>query len=293
MILITGAAGKTGQAIIKTLIQRDKSVRAFVYRSEHIEQVRKLGAREVVAGDMRDAAAFQRAAQGVEKIYHVCSNMNPDEVAIGQIAIEAAQRAGVKRFVYHSVLHPQVEKMPHHWHKLRVEEMLFESGLSYTILQPAAYMQNILAGWTAIAEKGLYRVPYPVETRLSIVDLADVAEVAAAVLTEPGHTGAIYELAGPENPSQSEVAAILSNCLDRPVRAEQISRQAWREGAQSAGLGDYQIETLLKMFRYYEQYHFVGNSSVLGWLLKRPPTELKTFIMRMIKERLRDLGIKN
>ena len=62
-------------------------------------------------------------------------------------AIRAAQSAGVERFVYHSVLHPQVEIMAHHWQKMRVEEQLFESGLSFTILQPAAYMQNVLAGW--------------------------------------------------------------------------------------------------------------------------------------------------
>ncbi|MFN8458488.1 MAG: NmrA family NAD(P)-binding protein [Anaerolineae bacterium] len=68
----------------------------------------------------------------------------PDEVAIGRAAIAVAKAAGGPRSVYHSVLHPHTEKMPHHWHKLRVEELLFESGLEWTILQPAAYMQNVL-----------------------------------------------------------------------------------------------------------------------------------------------------
>ena len=58
---------------------------------------------------------------------------------------EAARRAGIRHLVYHSVLHPQVEAMPHHWQKMRVEEQLFAAGLPYTILQPAAYMQNVLA----------------------------------------------------------------------------------------------------------------------------------------------------
>ncbi|MFN8458487.1 MAG: hypothetical protein U0401_28180 [Anaerolineae bacterium] len=104
--------------------------------------------------------------------------------------------------------------------------------------------------------QGVYRVPYPVETRLGMVDLEDVAEVAAAALTQPGHTGAIYELAGPEIFSQTEVAAILSHSLGRPVRAEEIPLDEWAKNAQAGGLGDYQVETLLKMFRYYAQYGF-------------------------------------
>ena len=80
--------------------------------------------------------------------------------------------------------------MTHHWNKLRVEETLFESGLSYTILQPASYMQNVLGGWQAIVEHGVYAAPYSVETRMSMVDLEDIAEATAVVLTEPGHLGA-------------------------------------------------------------------------------------------------------
>jgi uncharacterized protein YbjT (DUF2867 family) len=116
--------------------------------------------------------------------------MNPAEVEIGEGVIVAACAAGVEHVVYHSVLHPQTEAMPHHWSKLRVEEKLFESGLAYTILQPAAYMQNVLAYWEAIMEHGVYPVPYAVEARLSMVDLEDVARSAALILTEPGHIGA-------------------------------------------------------------------------------------------------------
>jgi len=278
MILITGAAGKTGQAIIRALVERGAPVRAFVYREEHNGLVKELGAKEVVVGDLRDEAAFRQAADGVRAIYHICPNMNPDEIAIGRTAIAAARASGVRHFVYHSVLHPQVEGMPHHWHKMRVEELLFESGLDFTILQPAAYMQNILAGWTTIVKEGIYRVPYSVETRLGMVDLEDVAAASAIVLTEPGHFGAIYELSGPEALSQVEVASILSDVLDRPVRAEQIPITDWLQQAHTAGLGAYPIETLVKMFRYYGQNDLWGNPRVLGWLLNRPPTRFRAFV---------------
>ncbi len=192
----------------------------------------------------------------------------------------AAQTVGVERLVYHSVLHPQTEAMPHHWRKLRVEERLFESGLRYTILQPAAYMQNVLAYWNQIVEHGIYPVPYAVETRLGMVDLEDVAEVAAIVLTEPGHAGATYELVGVEALSQAEVAAILSQRLERPVRAQAVPLDEWERKARASGISDYAVETLIKMFRFYERHGFWGNPRVLTWLLGRSPTTFAAFVER-------------
>jgi NAD(P)H dehydrogenase (quinone) len=230
---------------------------------------------------MRDRAMMEPAAHGVQAIYHICPNMNPDEVAIGEVVIAAARAAAVERLVYHSVLHPQTEAMPHHWNKLRVEEKLFESGQSYTILQPAAYMQNVLAYWDQIVEQGVYLTPYSVEARLSIVDLEDVAEVAAMVLTEGGHTGATYELAGPEALSQVEVAAILSQRLGRPVHAQVVPLDEWERKARASGTNDYAIETLLKMFRYYDRLGLCGNPNVLNRLLDRPATTFTAFIARI------------
>jgi uncharacterized protein YbjT (DUF2867 family) len=168
--------------------------------------------------------------------------------------------------------------MRHHWQKLLVEEQLFESGIPFTILQPAAYMQNVLADWDAISREGLYRVPYAIETRLSMVDLADVAEAAAIVLTQPGHVGATYELAGPDLLTQREVAAVLSLQLGKPVRIEAVAPGAWEQKARTAGMDDYQIRTLLAMFRYYELHGFWGNPNSLQWLLGRPSTSFATFV---------------
>ncbi len=284
MILVTGAAGKTGQAIIRALVRRGRTVRALAYRRRQITTLEELGAREVLLGDVRDQRTVDRAAAGIRAIYHICPNMHPQEVAIGEVVIAAARSAGCELFVYHSVLHPQTEAMPHHWHKLRVEEKLFESGLPATVLQPAAYFQNLLAGWGDIVNRGIYAVPYAAETRISMVDLDDVAEAAARVLTEPGHRGASYELSGPGYLSQLEVAAIFGQCLGREVRVEPVPIEIWKDRARAAGLGEAQIETLVKMFRYYQRHGFRGNSGVLGWLLGRPPVSLPRFVERVVKE---------
>ena len=285
MILVTGAAGKTGRAVISALVAKGEQVRALVHHDEQTKFVKSVGAKESVVGDMRDTNTLVRAARGVRAIYHICPNVNPDEVLIGKTAIAAAQAAGVKHFVFHSVLHPQAEAMPHHWNKLRVEEALFESQLPYTILQPASYMQNVFGGWQGVVERGVYVVPYSLGCRLSMVDLEDVAQAAAVVLTEPDHLGATYELAGPEVLTQRQIADVLSKKLERPVRAEQIGIEHWTHQAQASGMGQYQIETLIRMFRYYDRYSFWGNSRVLSQLIRRQPVRFEEFVERTLRGR--------
>ncbi|NOX60490.1 MAG: NmrA family NAD(P)-binding protein [Chloroflexi bacterium] len=280
-ILLTGAAGKTGRAILAALHRRGAAVRAWVRRPEQVDEMLALGAEEVMVGDLLDERVARQALHGIRAVHHICPNMHPDEVRIGKIMLTAAQRAGVRHFVYHSVLHPQTESMPHHWNKLRVEEMLFESGMPYAILQPTAYMQNLLAYRRQILEETRFALPYRPEARISLVDLVDVAEAAARVLTEPGHEYATYELVGTPPLSQIEVAKALSAHLGRPIRVEQTPIAVWREQAARAGLSEYAIETLSKMFRYYDAFGLEGNPRVLTWLLQRKPTALHEWIARV------------
>jgi NAD(P)H dehydrogenase (quinone) len=272
MILVTGAAGKTGQALIAALAEQVEPVRAFVRRDAAV------GAAEVVLGDMQSWADFRQAADGVRAIYHIPPNMHPAEVQIGRNAIAAAQAAGVERFVYHSVLHPQIEAMPHHWSKLRVEEMLLASGLDVTILQPAVYMQNVLGQRDSIQATGVYTVPYPEGTRLSLVDLPDVAEAASRVLREDGHGGATYELCSPDSPTQTEIASLIGTYLNQRIDVRQISVEQWKSEVNS--LSEYAIDTLIAMFEYYAAHGMTGSPNVLRWLLGREPTDFETFIRR-------------
>ena len=280
-ILVTGAAGKTGRSVIRRLLARGMAVRALVRRAGQRREVEKLGVDQAAEGDLTSRQAVAEAAAGVDGIYHICPNVHPEEVAIGGHVIAAARDAGVRRLVFHSVLHPQVEAMPHHWAKLRVEEQLFESGLPFTILQPAPYMQNLLGEWRSIAEEGVYPVPYDLAARVAMVDLEDVGEAAARVLAEPGHGGATYELCGPDLPDSREIAATLGRVLSRPVRAERVPAQAWAERARASGLDGYAIDTLLAMFSYYGRFGMAGGCGPLEWLLGRPPSRLAEFAERV------------
>jgi len=281
MILITGAGGKTGETLVKAL-SKAESVCAFVHHEEQVAVLKSFGAEKVIVGDLRDEAAIRSAMQSARAVYHVCPNMSPDEKVIGNLVIGAARTSGVEHFVYHSVLHPQMEKMNHHWQKLRVEEMIFESGIPFTILQPAPYMQNLLAGWKSVIADGVLRVPYSVDSKFSFVDLEDVAEAAKVVLTQSNHINAIYELSGTMPVSHVEVAEILTQALGGAVRVETEDIESWKLRAR--GMSKFAIENLVRMFEYYDQWGLMGNPNVLRWLLNREPTSLDAFIERIVKE---------
>jgi uncharacterized protein YbjT (DUF2867 family) len=232
---------------------------------------------------MRDPRFIDLALEGATAVYHICPNVHPEEFTIGRNVIEAAKNHSVDLFAYHSVLHPHTEKMVHHWQKLRVEELLFESGLAHIILQPAPYMQNLLAYWKQIIQESIYSVPYSPAARISMVDLADVAEAAAILVSSNRHIGGIFEIAGTRAISQMDVAAIISQQLEMDIRVEQISLDAWRQKAQKIGLGNYEIKALLGMFQYYDQYGLVGNNRILSWLLGREPTQLSQFVNQLLE----------
>lgn len=278
-VLITGANGKTGKAVIRSLLNKKVEIRVIIHRPESIPEMQNLGVEDIVVGDMHNSDQMKDALRGIDSIYLIISNMNPQEKEIGSGIIHLCEILNVKRLIYHSVLHPQVSSMPHHWQKLQVEELLFTSSLDYTILQPAAYMQNIL-GYRNSINSGIYPVPYSVDSRISLIDLQDVADVAAKVVTEPGYSNAIYELVGTSPISQIEIANALSHHLNRPVEAKETPIQEWENSEQVQKMPAYVKNTLKSMFHYYAEYGFAGNNHALTWLLNRTPTTLEQFLKR-------------
>jgi NAD(P)H dehydrogenase (quinone) len=277
MILVTGASGKTGRATIAALLARGAKVRALVRRADQRASFSALGV-DAAIGSFEQPDTLVPACEGIEAVYHICPNVNASELDYARYVVAAAKATSVKRFVYHSVLHPQIEAMPHHWAKMRTEEMLFTSGLDVTVLQPTAYMQNLLGAWRGIVEHGVLRVPYPAETRISLVDLNDVAAAGALVLTSDGHVDATYELVGMPPLSQNEVAAAIGAALQKPIRIEVETIDAWQARVQASGMGEHEQSMLAAMFRYYAEYGLVGNTNTLRWLLGRVPTDLAGFL---------------
>ena len=202
-------------------------------------------------------------------MYHLAPNMHPAEVRIGRLMIRAAQQSGVERIVYHSVLHPQIKAMPHHWDKLLVEAALIESGVGWTILQPAPYVQNFTRPLD-----GVLRVAYRIDAPFSFVDLLDVGEAAATALTTSAFDAGTYELAGPAILTVVDVAATLG------VLAESVEPSTWQRTALAGGVSPEAIPRLLAMFRHYDAHGLVGNPAALNRLLGRAPTDPRTALIR-------------
>ncbi|MEV7006735.1 NAD(P)H-binding protein [Streptosporangium sp. NPDC051022] len=276
-VVVTGAAGATGRAVIAALADRGVSATALVHRAGQIPSALAAGAGRAVAVELTDRAALADAIGGAGALYHVPPNMHPDEDGITRSVIETAQRCGVGRFVLHSVLAPHLPAMPHHLRKAESEAVLRCSALTWTILQPGWYAQNLLAHLPSARAEGVIRVPYSASAPFTPVDLADVAEAAAAVLTGTGHEFACYELSGPATLSTHEMAEVVAGLLGVPVRAERQSVAHWRRSTPGPIPDGFE-----PMFRHYDRHGLVGNPSVLAMLLGRSPTDLRAVLTRRL-----------
>ncbi|KAF5052082.1 NAD(P)H azoreductase [anaerobic digester metagenome] len=285
MILITGANGQVGRAIIKALLSKGEQVRAFVFRNEHVQEIKKLGDMDVVVGNMLNQEDLDRAFSGVNRVYHICSAINPDEVLIGEMVINAARKANVKHFVFHSVLHSVLQEMPHHQKKLIVEQLVVDSGIPYTIVQPTVFMQNIFESWNSIVEKGVFVQKFftTPNTRMCLVDLDDVAEAAAIILTSSDHFNASYEFSGSENLSLQDMVEVMGQCLNREIKVETLSDEMLSSQLRKFGADDYRVNTLLKMFHHYNEHGFYGNPNILKWMIGRKPNDFITFFKRALE----------
>ena len=281
MILVTGAAGITGLAVLRALARRGASARAFVHRESARPAVRAAGASEVVVGDLMEPSDRRRALQGVERLYHIAPRMSEAEIPLGLGLIEAGREAGLGHFVFHSLVHAQCDAMGHHRDKRIVERELIESGLRYTLMQPTMYMQNLLQAWDEVRGQGVYRLPYSEYARMSLVDLEDVAEAAATVLTTPGWDGGAFELCSGDRLTRVEMTAAIARVLGCAVRAESFSIEDWKPVALRTRT-PFQVERVAAMYGHYHRHGLPGgNARVLRMMLGREPARFEAYVRRL------------
>ncbi|MBI4397005.1 MAG: SDR family oxidoreductase, partial [Elusimicrobia bacterium] len=219
MILVTGATGTVGSEVVRRLSALGVPFRAMTRHPEKAARLRQIagGTRlEVVKGDMARPETLDGAVAGVDAVF-LLSEAHPRQVEMQGHIVNAAKRAGVRRMVKLSVLGAD-ETSPlavGRWHRT-TEKQIESSGFSFTHLRPHYFMQNLLAYAPAIAKRGVFHAPLG-DGKISLVDVRDIAAVAARVLTEKGHEGKAYDVTGPEAISFHEAAAKLSKALGREV----------------------------------------------------------------------------
>lgn len=282
-VVVIGGSGRTGRAVTAALSRRGVAVRILSRSPDRTSGAFACDmpetAVEVLGADLEDEGSVVAAVRGCAAAYVIPPRLHPHEDALSAAALQALERGGVERVVLHSVLHPYVPTVPHHLRKARAEAGLRSSWTEWTCLQPCTYAQNFppklfLDGSTVVLPSAWS----PDAPPMTPVDLDDVAEAAAVVLTEAGHAFATYELCGPEVLGHHEIAAAFAGVLGRPVEARQVTldqvvslRRPLRHLADFAAYHSH-----------YDEHGFVGNPRVLAMLLERTPTRLVDVIRREI-----------
>lgn len=215
-VLVTAATGRVGSALVPLLAGRGDTVLAVTRRPEAAATLSEAGAEPIVA-DVTDHASLAPAMKRADCLFLATADApDQDRVEIG--LIEAARAGGIAQIVKLSAqsagLNPPVSFGTLH---RRAEQALVGSGLANTILRPVFFQQSLLLFAPDIAAKGRFVAPAG-NGRIAMVDVDDIARSAAAVIGSDAHAGRVYTLTGPSAMSFPEIAACLSEKLDRPVK---------------------------------------------------------------------------
>ena len=276
MILITGASGAVGSAVLQEVSKGGQPFRAM-YRSQSEAQKAPAGISTILA-DFASKESLAPALAGVDVVFLVCSPI-PQLVELESNVIEVSRQAGVKHVVLSSALGAEdYPKSFPSWHRA-VEDRLKISGLGYTILRPNGFMQNVLAyNAPSIRAQGAFYAALG-NAKISHVDVRDVAAVAAKVLQSPGgHSGKTYELNGPESVSNTELAQRISLVAGRTVTYVDIPETAQRKSMLELGMPEWQVDAILDLQRYYVQGGGNKVTGLLAELLGRAPIHLDSFL---------------
>ncbi len=279
-VLMVGATGRYAGHVLPELKKRGIKVRALVRSRDSERKARERGADETAFGDLEEARGLISAAVGADAVFHIGPAFAPRESDMGVTMVEAAKAARVGKFVFSSVMHPSISKLTNHAAKRPVEEALYESGMTYTVLQPAIFMQTMEGGWNEIIRSGKFALPYSRRVKTCYVDYRDVAEVAAEAFVTDKFDNGTFELCASGMFNRSELAALMSEALELHIEAGEVSFEIW---ADMAHIPEGPVRAGLKrMYADYNQYGLRGgNPMVLSGLLGREPRTLKQFFHEM------------
>ena len=286
-MLVTSSTGLTGKAVVKSMASKDIEVTAMVHSDRKRDEMLALGASVTVLGDIASYDDLLLAMSGMDAVYYICPTARDDEAEIGRMAVMAAKEAKVERFIYQSVLHSIEPELPHHRQKLEVERTLVNSGLIYTIVQPAPFMQNILNAKEALISNKVFVQKFftgrDSVNRINLIDVGDFGNCVAAIALDKRFQYATLELCGPRNLTASDMLLDMESVLGQEIKLKYISDGEIRKSLSERNAPPYSIETLLKMFHHYNNDDFCGSSFVTTAILKRAPTTFTEFLKRELK----------
>lgn len=274
-ILVTGATGHVGAHLVRALVERGQSPRAFVRDAERAARV--LGPDiHLAVGDFADRDSMARALDGVDRVFLGCGNV-PGQVELECAVIDEAASAGVKHLVKLSGPRAYVDSplVFERWHG-EIERHLLGSGVPAVVLRPRTYMTNLLAHAGTIQQAS--QIFAAVGTApISFVDPYDVAAVAACLLVAPDHDGRVFELSGPESLSHGQIAEELSTVLGRRIGYVAVHPEVARQAMLAEGVPEFVTNFILGFYASVQTGSLAETTDAVRQLTGRNPRKFVQF----------------
>ena len=249
MILIVGATGKVGSSALHQLTASGKPVRALVRSPEKAAAIAGPGI-ETVIGDLERPHTLEVALQGVTRALLI-SPRDPNVVELQCNFIDVAKRVGLVHIVKLSGLGTSLDSplRTGRWHA-HIEAHLAASGLPFTHLHPPYFMQNTLRFAPSIAASGQFSAAMG-PAKVAMIDVRDIAAVAATALTTEGHVGQTYLITGPEALSYQDIAGKVAAITGKPVSYQDVPLDVACAQWRARGTPEWEVEVQLEYQRAF------------------------------------------
>jgi uncharacterized protein YbjT (DUF2867 family) len=242
-ILVTGATGKVGSALLDNLGNADIDLRALAHDESEAQALGERGV-EAVSGDFLEPETLGPALEGASAVF-LLTPIHPQQVHQATNVIQAAKESGsdphVVRLSVHQASHDAPTRISRQ--HAEIEDRLVSSGLPYTLLRPQSFMQNTLMAVPTVASQSKIYQPMK-DGKLGMIDARDIGEVAARILTEEGHEGKTYTLTGPAAISFDDVAEALREVLGKEVTYVPIPPEKAKEAMLGRGIPEWVADAL-------------------------------------------------
>ena len=275
-ILVTGATGNVGSAVLGNLGTTDVNLRALAHDEAKAQSLKDRGV-EAVVGDFLEPETVIPALQGVSTVLLI-TPIHPEQVTQASNVIKAAKESGNDPRIVRLSVHQASQEAPSRNSRqhAQIEDEVRSSGLPYTLLRPTTFMQNTLATARTVASEGKIYQPFK-DGKLGMIDARDIGEVAAKVLTEEGHEGKVYTLTGPAAISLYEVAEALSEVLGKEVRYVNIPLGDAKRAMLNMGLSEWRADVLIEYAKAHSEGYSNFTTEDVEQLTGHPATSYKEF----------------
>jgi uncharacterized protein YbjT (DUF2867 family) len=284
LILVTGATGLVGGELVRRLSGRGVRVRALVRNAgtsnaATASALAQLPGVEVAEGDLAQPATLAPALRGVDRAMLISSS----DAAMRDVQctfVDAARAAGTGHVVKLSGIIPELDS-PFRFARMHgeIEQYIEQSGVPFTHIRAGEFMHSYFRQVPSIVKSGALRLPMA-DARIASTHIGDIADVAADILTGPGHEGRIYPITGPESLSMAEVAVKLSAATGLEIRYVEVSAEDFIAGRLAAGASPYAAEGLAELFAERRKGQEATVYPTMETVFGRHPTTFDEFARR-------------